>query len=235
MLALYTMIVDRLDYTIATIRTLEDDNDIEFVHFILSQGSESKTDDWLRAYKFKNDTHLYFWDENRGISKGSNFLIDRVTDWAYVNQKEIRVIAKVDNDIETVTPDWLGRCYDVANNYMILCSPLILGLKIFPDGVPGYANQIMGGERIRLTHHIGGIVHMAKTGLHTAHTYPEDMTYALDQDITLSRFAKKNFYLVGYLEDVKVRHRDTTDGQKRKYPEYFHIKETVWEKETPNG
>lgn len=233
-LALYTLVVDRLEYTIDTIKTLEDDNNIEFAHVILSQGSDTKTNDWLKTYKFKHPTKVYYWDENKGISIGSNFIMDKLVEFTREKMFDIWVIGKIDNDIETITPNWLDRCYDIAKNYYILCSPLIMGLTMFPDGVPGYAHQVMGGEPVRLTGHIGGIAHMAKAPLHLSHTYPENMTYALDQDTTLSKRAKDSFYLVGYLEDVKIKHRDTTMGQKEKYPDYFHIKETVWEKESPH-
>jgi hypothetical protein len=235
MLAVYTLVVDRLEYTIETVYALENDNNVDFIHFILSQGSERITNDWLKGYPFKHETHTYFWDENRGISIGSNFLVEEIAKAQEGREYPIRVISKVDNDIETITPNWLDRCYAVASNHMILCSPLVMGLKMFPDGVPGYAGQTMGGEFIRMTHHIGGIVHMARAALHIAHTYPTSMTYAMDQDTTLSRAATNQFYLIGYLEDVKIRHRDTTEGQMEKYPEYFKKKLEVWEKEVPSG
>ena len=36
--------------------------------------------------------------------------------------------------------------------------------------------------------------------------------------------ARKNGFAVGYIEDLMVSHIDTTDGQARKYPEYFKRK-----------
>jgi len=233
MLALYTLVVDRLEYTQRIIDDLENKNNQDFVHFILSQGSSKETDSWLKSYTFKHDTHIYKWDNNRGISIGSNFLIERISEADHENHYHINVISKIDNDIETITPNWLDRCYNVAKNYSILCSPMVKGLVTFPDGVPGYITQVISGENIRLTKHIGGIVHMAKAGLHLGHTYPEDMTYGLDQDVTLTRHANNNFYLIGYLEDVHIQHSTTI--QKEKYPEYFKVKETIWERESPNG
>lgn len=228
LLAIYTLIVDRLDYTIRTIKGLEDKNNEDFVHFILSQGSNSKTENWFTNYKFKHKTYVYKWDKNKGISHGSNFLINEIG--KRMPQYNFDLISKIDNDVETITFNWLDRCAAVVRQFNILCSPLVLGLSMFPNGVPGYATQILNNEKVRLTRHIGGIVHMAKTGLHLSHLYSPNLTMALDQDTTLSRHAKLQYYLIGYLEDVQVKHMDSTEGQVNKYPEYFRLK-AIWERE----
>jgi len=146
-------------------------------------------------------------------------------------QYKFTLIAKVDNDIETITPNWLDRCAAVAAEYNILCSPLVIGLKSFPNGVPGYAFQDLkvpevGKERIRLTPHIGGIVHMAKANLHLGYKYDENLKMGVDQDVSFTTYAHQRHYLIGYLEDVQIAHR--TREQEKKYPEYYKEKAEIW-------
>ena len=228
MLAIYMLVVDRLEYLQRTLKGLEEQNSEDFVLFLLSQGSNKETNQWLTDYKCSRKLYEYKWDENKGISHGSNFLINEIGN--RMPHYGFDSIAKIDNDVDTVTPNWLDRCATIARQYNILCSPLVLGLSMFPEGVPGYATQILNTEKVRLTRHIGGIVHMAKTGLHLSHLYSPNLTMAMDQDTTLSRHAKLQYYLIGYLEDVQVKHMDSTEGQVTKYPEYFQLK-AKWERE----
>ena len=227
MLALYTLIKDRLEFTIDTIKGLEDKNNEDFIHFILSQGSNSETEDWLAHYKFKHKTYVYTWDVNRGISHGSNFLVEEIHN--RMPQYKFDLICKVDNDVETITPNWLDRCASLARQFDILCSPLVKGLKSFPDGVPGYSTQIMGGELVRLTYHIGGLVHMAKAALHLQYQYSERLKMGVDQDRSFTQYTHQTrFYLIGYLEKLEVGHN--TVDQEKKYPGYFAEKAAIWHK-----
>lgn len=227
MLALYTLVVDRLEYTKRTIKGLEDKNNEDFIHFILLQGCSKETSKWTSYYKFKHKTYLYEWDTNKGISIGSNFLIDEIRN--RMPQYNFKLISKIDNDVESVTPNWLDRCAKLARQFDILCSPIVVGLKSFPNGVPGYSTQIMGGELIRLTHHIGGIVHMAKADLHLQYIYNPKLKMAVNQDLSFTQYAKSfRYYLIGYLEEVVVGHMDGTLQQEKTYPEYFAEKAEIW-------
>lgn len=229
MLAIYTLVKDRLDYTQRTLKGLEDQN-IDFIHFILSQGSNEETEKWLAYYKFKHKTYVYTWPENRGISHGSNFLVGEIRN--RMPQYKFDLICKVDNDVESNNPHWLDRCAKLAEVFDILCSPLVTGLKSFPGGVPGYSTQVLGGERVRLTHHIGGLVHMAKASLHLDFAYSDKLKMAVNQDISFTQYAHQvRHFWVGYLEEVEVGHMDTTLGQEAKYPEYFKEKAEVWHKQ----
>lgn len=229
MLAIYMLAVDRLEYLQRTLKGLEEQNEEDFVLFLLSQGSNEETNQWLTDYKCSRKMYEYKWSENKGISHGSNFLINEIAN--RMPQYNFDLIAKVDNDVETITPNWLDRCVATAKQFNILCSPLVLGLSMFPEGVPGYATQMLNNEKVRLTRHIGGIVHMAKADLHLSHLYSPNMTMAMDQDTTLSRHALRQYYLIGYLENVQVKHMDSTEGQVKRYPEYFK-KKRKWERET---
>lgn len=223
MLAIYTLIKDRLESTQQALVGLEKQN-IDFIHFILSQGSNKETEDWLAYYKFKHRTYVYTWPENRGISHGSNFLVGEIRN--RMPQYKFDLICKVDNDVESITDDWLERCAKVARKFDILCSPLVVGLKSFPGGVPGYSTQILGGELFRLTNHIGGLVHMAKAKLHLSFNYSPLLKMGVDQDISFTKYAHQTHFLVGYLEEVRVGH--DTLAQEKKYPKYFAEKAAVW-------
>lgn len=129
---------------------------------------------------------------------------------------------KVDNDCLFLTHEWLEKMVELwgANRRMAL-SPYVQGLRDNPGGAPRIGYGELCGELIGITRHLGGISHFVGADAYDLFRWDETQPLHGIQDLEFSNFLLKNGWQMGYLENYFVEHIDGTDGQAKRYPEYF--------------
>ncbi len=227
-IAIFTLTKDRLEYTERMFTSLDKYTHIPYTHFIVDQGSTDGTRDFLmRMMKERNNLKVIFNEDNKGISIGSNQALDAIgNDFDY--------IMKLDNDCEILTDDWLYELVKLiiySNNVLVL-SPYVEGLVEHKGGVPRYFSCKLLGHPVGLTFHLGGISVISASSAYNGFRFDENDTLSGTQDVSFSRQVINKGYLMGYVEDIRVEHMDTTTGQKKKFPQYFKQREEVESKKS---
>lgn len=221
-IAVYTLTRERLDYTRVAFQSLADNAGYDYDHFVVDNGSQDGTRDWLlSAY---DATKIIISDHNLGISRASNIAIETI-----VSRGGYDLIIKLDNDCRVVTPNILARFVELygsdreAAAYVL--SPRVEGLNKQPKR---HAHIYLAGQQIGLTPIVGGIFHVVPADIYRQYRYPDDLPLARGQDDHFCEWLRGHEYRKGYVEDLVVEHYETTDGQARRYPDYFVRK---WQEE----
>jgi glycosyltransferase involved in cell wall biosynthesis len=221
-IAVYTLTRDRLEYTKHCFETLRSKAGVSFDHFVLDNGSQDGTKEWLEENRdmFKR---LNFQTENVGISKGSNICLDAIG-------KGYDLIIKMDNDCEVVSDNILGQIaeiYEAIGEFSpkYVLSPRVEGINNQPTR--GRFEQI-AGRRIGLTAIVGGLFHIVPSSVYGQYRYPLNLPKAHGQDDVFCKWIKDNGGQVGYIEGLVVNHYEGTDNQAKRFPEYFTRK---WQEE----
>lgn len=216
--AVYTLVKDRLDYTKKTFEALNKNTKYPFDHYVVDNGSTDGTSEWLESQTFKQ---VIYNKKNVGISKGSNQALNAM------GVENYDLIIKVDNDCVIFNPNWLEvlvDLYERAPNFVV--SPTVEGLVDSPGGVPrhgGYTH--IGPFLVGITQHIGGIFCSAPSKAYKQFRWPENDFLHSNQDAQFSNYVRQTGYILGYVEGLRCEHIDTTDGQKKKYQDYFKLRE----------
>jgi hypothetical protein len=214
--AVLTLTRDRLDYTRHCFATLRDNAGCDYDHYVLDQGSEDGTREWLQTSAIPPSLGQFpkAWaeDENIGINRGMNFLLDELPTASGAPD----VIVKFDNDCELTQPDTLRTVCELALEGDCLLSPRILGLNNPPSSTGTFE---IAGETILDIPQIGGIFIAAP-----AHAY-DDFRYfegdLLNDDVQFCWWWRGQGGRCGYVERLTANHYETTNGQHARYPEYF--------------
>jgi glycosyltransferase involved in cell wall biosynthesis len=217
-IAVFTLTRDRLDFTKRSFKSLKKNAGYPYSHFIIDNGSEDGTQDWLR--KQKDLTIISLNKENQGISKACNRALKTIL------KQDFDLIIKMDNDCEIVSSDILKELVNVYEAIppfycKFMLSPRVEGLNYQPQRI----------DRMEIAHHpvgitqiIGGIFQPIPTKCYKLYNYPENLPKAKGQDEDINTWFRQLGGQVGYIEDLIVEHMDSTEGQKIKYPEYFNRK-----------
>jgi GT2 family glycosyltransferase len=223
-IAIYSLTRDRLDYTKLTFETLKMKAGLPFVHVVVDNGSEDGTVRWLR------DEYRPFlllpMKQNLGISKASNLALEAI----FREIPDVDYIVKMDNDCRVITEDILPALVGCLESV----GPLGPGFVLSPR-VEGIKNQPhrarttqLNGLEVGLTGIVGGLFHFVPARIYRDYRFPETLPYAWGQDDDFCRQVKRRGGEVGYVESLVVEHFETTDGQARRYPDYFTRK---WKEE----
>lgn len=227
-IAIFTLTKDRLEYTQRMFASLEKYTHIPYTHFVVDQGSTDGTRDFLKELmEEKKNLKVIFNEDNKGISIGSNQALEAIG-------KDFDYIMKLDNDCEILTDDWLYELVKLiiySNNILVL-SPYVEGLVEHKGGVPRYFSCKLLGHPVGLTFHLGGISVISASSAYSGFRFDEKDTLSGVQDVSFSRRVISQGYLMGYVEDIKVEHMDTTTGQKKKFPNYFKQREELESKKS---
>jgi hypothetical protein len=143
------------------------------------------------------------------------------------------LIVKMDNDLAMRHPGTLAA---VANIYETckeaerwVLSPRVVGINNQPRRVRTHE---LAGHPIGVTAIVGGLFHAVPAAIYTAFMadggYDESLPKAWGQDDQICDWLARNRYAKGYIEDLEVEHIETTDGQAKRYPDYFERK---WKEE----
>lgn len=228
--AIYTLCRDRLEYTKHCFARLRERAGVEFDHYVVDNGSQDGTVEWLKENKelFKM---VVFNKENLGISKASNQALECI--FSVANQEKhlnYDFVVKMDNDCEVESMNILGQILEVFDAMGIYSSKYILSPYV--EGInkqPARGRfESFSGRRIGLTAIVGGLFHVVPASVYRTYRFPENLPKAKGQDDVLCDWFKKSGGEVGYIEGLKVWHKDGTDAQSKKFPEYFERK---WKEE----
>ena len=236
-LVVFTLAMDRLDYTKRMLDALRETVAEPYAHLIVDQASTDGTREYLAALEpteLNPVMHIVTLSQNLGISAASNLALDRIdrdhTSAAY--------IVKLDNDCELLDTDWdrvfRGICRYAGER--IVLSPFVCGLRENSGGAPRLARSevVVDGitHEVGLTRHLGGICEFSHRDAYGSFRYDEADTLSGSQDSSFSAWVLSEGYYMGYVEDLRCEHMDTTAGQHEKYPEYFDRRRTVESKRT---
>lgn len=226
-IAIYTLTRERLEYTQRSFALLKQMAGVEYDHYVVDNGSKDGTREWLmeNAEQFK---HLTLFSENKGISQGSNSALYAIFAEEEITMRRYDLIIKMDNDCEVATVGLLSKiCHlyealgEEWDKYVL--SPRVEGINSQPSRIKELPNEI-GQTAI-----IGGLFHIVPGSVyHRYGSYPLDVPKAKGQDDDFCAWVNKQGMVVGYIENLLVKHMDTTDGQCQKFPEYFKRK---WDEE----
>jgi glycosyltransferase involved in cell wall biosynthesis len=225
-IAIYTLTRERLDYTKYCFQTLKEKAGYGYDHFIIDNGSQDGTIEWLKENEtsFKN---IIYNSENLGISIGSNQALDAIG-------KDYDLIIKFDNDCEVISEDILKNIVDIYTDIGLLekfmLSPKVEGIG---NVIPRFRNAIVGGHKIGFTHMVGGLFHILPDWLYQLYRYKEFLPKASLQDGSICHWMQSEGVHIGYIESLVVNHYETTCGQQNRYIDYFLRKE-IEEKEIKN-
>lgn len=241
--AIYTLTMDRLEYTKKMYKALDTLSGYAFDWYVIDQGSKDGTQEWLkgltrdqkRTDSYREKLRYRIYAQNVGLAKGWNNIIEFVQ-----SEGEYDIIIKVDNDAEMLTEGWLAAMIEIfERNRKVCLSPYVEGLEGSPGGVlrqraSGDSPYIMLNDRILgLVPHLGGIVYATPIELWKGFKFDEE--YEGNKDYLLSQWARKQGYSLFYMEELRVWHIDGTKGQHAKYPDYFKgrpdVKEGVIEED----
>lgn len=222
--AVYSLTRDRLEYTKYCFESLAAKAGYPYDHFVIDNGSEDGTAVWLKDNS-KFFKHLILSDSNLGISAGSNLLLQNI-----VQRNVYDLVVKFDNDCEVVSENILGQMVEIFSEVgrfspRYALSPRVAGIINQPYRV---RFTQLAGRRVGLTGVIGGLFCVIPISVAVHYKYPESLPLAWGQDDHFCKWFKSQGGEVGYVEGLIVNHYETTDGQCRRYPEYFKRK---WKEE----
>jgi glycosyltransferase involved in cell wall biosynthesis len=211
--AVYSLTRDRLEYTKRCFGALREKAGYPFDHYVFDNGSTDGTQQWLQ------DEYQPAWfkpvAQNIGIARAANIVLDTL------REKKPDLIVKCDNDCLVLTDGILAsivELYKRLNGRPWVLSPRVEGI----NRQPKRAREIeLFGHRIGLTGIVGGLFHCVPSWIYFGYRYKEDLPLAYGNDGNFCEWLRAQRAAMGYIEDLSVQHCDTTDGQARRYPEYF--------------
>ena len=227
-IAIYTLTRERLDYTKHCFQTLMDKAGYPHDHFIIDNGSQDGTVDWLKENEgiFK---YIHYNSENLGISIASNQALEAIG-------KDYDIIIKFDNDCEVISEHMLKNIVEIytdiglSEKYML--SPKVEGIG---NIIPRFRNALVGGHEIGFTYMVGGLFHILPAWLYQQYRYKTFLPKAALQDGSICYWMRSEGVHIGYIESLVVNHYETTNGQKNRYPDYFVRKEQEEKLEVKEG
>jgi glycosyltransferase involved in cell wall biosynthesis len=229
--AVYTLTRDRLDYTRHCFGLLWEKAGYEYDHYVIDNGSQDETVEWL-MHNQKRFSVIHALGHNHGIAIASNIALGYIRDGNY------DLIIKIDNDCEIVTDGIIGSIVDLYGQKWTqypydkrwMLSPFVGGIV----NQPGRSQDIwMGEHKVGVTSQVGGLFQVVPWAVVKDYRYPEDLPMARGHDSKFCEWFRRRGGQCGYIENLLVNHYETTDGQARRYPEYFERKrieeQTVYE------
>lgn len=225
-IAVYTLTRERLEYTKTCFQSLWDLAGMDFDWYIVDNGSQDGTQEWLKENEDKFTKAIYN-DENLGISKASNQALESI--FSIANQEKgikYDLIIKFDNDCKVLSGNILGQIAEIYSDIKQFACKYVLSPhveKINSQPERGRFTQL-SGRKIGLTAIVGGIFHIVPAEIYKQYRYPEDLPKAKGQDDGFCDWVKKNGGEVGYIEGLSVEHIDGCNIQCQKFPEYFKRK-----------
>jgi GT2 family glycosyltransferase len=190
--AAVTITYNRLDLTKKTIESFYDKTSVDY-HLFIDNGSTDGTNEWL------TNSNLSYIKLNR------NYGIAYAFREAVKILKEFDFILKLDNDIETITPDIINhmvRFYELNSlNYII--SPIDLNLdKAYSPAVFGDAD--LNGYKVRFTTHTGGAFQMAPYSI--CKRLCMEFNHLKYGDYSIGKYYRRHAYRPTYLLDLEMKH-----------------------------
>lgn len=211
--AIFTLTMDRLDYTKKMSDSMKKNSNYEFDWYVVDNGSKDETVEWLKAHN--GIKKVIFNKQNVGISKASNQALDAIGG-------DYDIIIKVDNDCLFLTENWLSETVDLYERQQrVVISPRVEGLRDSPGGVPRTQYVYIGKHFFGLAPHLGGICIAAPASIYKNFRWEEEDFLHGEQDYVFSQYAITERYLLVYNENIVIEHIEGTAKQEETHPEYF--------------
>lgn len=213
-IAVLTLTRDRLPYTQHCFQTLRDNAGCEFDHYVLDQGSQDGTAEWLDDQAtFADIVFFHGLKENIGCCKGWNMLLD------WVEPEHYDAIVCFDNDCEVVTPNTLQKVVDLAVEYRMILAPRVDGLMYPP---PALRRTTIAGYVLEEAAILGNIFMVIPCFIFTEMGFRWDERYAVwDGGESITPWFREQGGTCGYIPAFRVNHYKTTLGQVEDIPWYF--------------
>lgn len=216
--AVFTLSYDRKEYTEHFWLSINDTAEYPFDWFVIDQGSKDGSPELLQSLvdsDYGVVKKIIYSPDNKGITGGSNILIDEIKKGAY------DIIIKADNDCQFMTKGWLSSIVDLwRRNHKLYMSPYIEGLVDNPGGAHRVGYAFIGPYFIEVTKHIGGILAAVDASAYDSFRWTDQFLHGY-QDTEASHDFMKQGFMPMYLPLHRITHMDGTEGQKKKFPEYF--------------
>jgi GT2 family glycosyltransferase len=188
--AAVTITYNRLDLTKRTVESFYDKTSVD-CHVFIDNGSTDGTQEYLKDFN-----HILL-EKNYGIAYAFKQAVLQLSDYDY--------ILKLDNDVETVTPDIVGKMlkfYEINGQNFIL-SPVDLNIdKGFSPAV--FGERTLNGYKARFTTHTGGAFQLAPTGI--CKRLCIEYKHLSCGDFMIGQYYRRHAYKPTYLIDLEMKH-----------------------------
>lgn len=210
--AIFTITYDRLEYTKRMAASLKKSTKYPAYWCVFDNGSKDGTPEWL----VQTTRYVSGAGYNKGLTFASNYLLDMMTE-----KIKPKIIIKVDNDCEFKTFGWLEDFVDLwKRNHKLYMSPYPEGLVQNPGGGARVGHAYIGPYFVEVAQHVGGLCAFVDARAYEVFRWQDKFLHGM-QDAEASRAFREMGYMPCYIPRHRVMHIDTTEGQHKKYPEYF--------------
>lgn len=211
-IAVLSVTRDRLDFTKTCFASLYENAGCDFDHFVFDQGSTDGTRDWLGNWVNElppMHREVCYSDVNLGISVGLNTLLDKCV---FAFDRSFDVVAKIDNDAQIVTQNALRDVCQLVNDYGLILSPEIHGLRQPPATIGGTPLKL-GDRLVDEKQQIGGIFLAAPSSVYDEFRYSESNPLWGGDDVEICAWWRASGGRCGYVRGIDANHFLGTDGQ----------------------
>jgi GT2 family glycosyltransferase len=196
--AAITITCNRLELTKQTVESFYSKTKVDY-HLFIDNGSTDGTQEWLKDYN-----HILL-EKNYGIAYAFREAVNQLKGYDF--------ILKLDNDIETVTPDIINLmlAFYHLNGMQFCCSPVDLNLD------PAFAPPILSkenlnGYNVHLVTHTGGAFQLIPYSI--CDRLCKEFQHLKSGDYMIGRYYRRHTYRPAYLMDLEMRHIGLNQGCK---------------------
>lgn len=202
--AAITLTYNRLELTKKTVDSFYQKTNVDF-HLFVDNASTDGTQEWL-----KSRYHILL-DKNYGIAQAFAMGVE-----ALIAQDSYDFILKLDNDVETVTYNLVGRMLDFyeksGDKFVVSPTDLLLD----PNFAPRSFSKIkMNGFNVEFVTHTGGAFQLIP--IKACKILCDEFTAFSQGDYAIGPFFTSKGYRPVYLRDLEMRHiglNQSTPGDK---------------------
>jgi GT2 family glycosyltransferase len=188
--AAITITYNRLELTKKTIESFYDKTAVDY-HLFIDNGSTDGTREYLQQF---NNILL---DKNYGIAYAFREAVNKLTGFDF--------ILKLDNDVETVTPDIINKMLEFykMNGMSYAASPLDLNLdQAYSPAVFGRVS--LQGFNMTFTTHTGGAFQLIPSAI--CKRLCVDFRHLKQGDYSIGKYYRRHGVKPVYLTDLEMRH-----------------------------
>lgn len=188
--AAITITYNRLELTKKTVESFNSKTSVDF-HLFIDNGSTDGTQEYLK------DKYNILLEKNYGIAYAFREAVNTLKGFDY--------ILKLDNDVETVTPDMINLmlAFYHLNGINYVCSPVDLNLdKSFAPAVFGHEDK--NGYNAEFTTHTGGAFQLIPYSI--CQRLCIEFNHLKCGDYMIGKYFRRHGYRPTYLKDLQMKH-----------------------------
>jgi len=189
-IAAVTITYNRLELTKKTVESFYSKTGVDY-HLFVDNGSTDGTQEYLKNYNY------ILFEKNYGIAHAFREAVNKLSEYDY--------ILKLDNDIETVTDDIIGKMlrFFELNGDQYACSPVDLNLD------PAFTPATLGKGKlneypIKYVTHTGGAFQIAPRGI--CNRMCREFRHLKAGDYMIGKYYRRHGVRPVYLTDLEMRH-----------------------------